>query len=440
MSSSNISALIIGRAKGPAESTYEFSLITNNRFKIKIGELLYYYWQDPSNEKHKVLCRVTSIEPVRLFPDEMLSDPEIDPRDLSEMIDYSPDTLEIYEIYVQIIGYYKDEKFKFVNPRSLPDPGQPIYLAEKEDLVKWINPREKTKPGSAFVGYLLSRLEEKIPIVLDVKSFVSTHLAILAATGQGKSYLVGVILEELLMGKNRGAIMVFDPHGEYTNFISAEDDDFFKGNEVDDGYHPVVNVYQPNQIKIRFSELSFSEIARLLEGLSDKMLNLFRRVYNKVEDNSPNGIVTLSNIKAEIEDIIESGTAGRDLSSYYGLSWRLDEFISSRKIISDSEHITLQEILQPGQLTVFNLSEMEERDQQVVASVFLNRVLRSRIRSVKGIIGSDDPDYLPYPVFIVLEEGHRFAPAMDSTTSKQILKTILSEGRKFGVGICLVSQ
>jgi len=43
-------------------------------------------------------------------------------------------------------------------------------------------------------------------------------------------------------------------------------------------------------------------------------------------------------------------------------------------------------------------------------------------------------------VFIILEEGHRFAPANEDSWSKEILKTILSEGRKFGVGICIISQ
>ena len=40
----------------------------------------------------------------------------------------------------------------------------------------------------------------------------------------------------------------------------------------------------------------------------------------------------------------------------------------------------------------------------------------------------------------MLEEAHRFAPHNGEAKSKSILKTILSEGRKFGIGVCLVSQ
>ena len=42
------------------------------------------------------------------------------------------------------------------------------------------------------------------------------------------------------------------------------------------------------------------------------------------------------------------------------------------------------------------------------------------------------------PIF--LEEAHRFAPAGASVVSTNILKQILSEGRKFGVGIGLITQ
>src|SRR5262249_37758550 len=47
---------------------------------------------------------------------------------------------------------------------------------------------------------------------------------------------------------------------------------------------------------------------------------------------------------------------------------------------------------------------------------------------------------LPFPVFVLLEESHRYAPAGQQVVSTNILKQILSEGRKFGVGIGLITQ
>ena len=53
--------------------------------------------------------------------------------------------------------------------------------------------------------------------------------------------------------------------------------------------------------------------------------------------------------------------------------------------------------------------------------------------------GDEDSD-LDFPVFILLEEGHRFAPADGEARSRGILSTILSEGRKFGIGVGIISQ
>jgi DNA helicase HerA-like ATPase len=49
-------------------------------------------------------------------------------------------------------------------------------------------------------------------------------------------------------------------------------------------------------------------------------------------------------------------------------------------------------------------------------------------------------NFLNYPVFTLLEEAHRFAPAGANVVSTNVLKQILSEGRKFGVGIGLITQ
>ena len=83
----------------------------------------------------------------------------------------------------------------------------------------------------------------------------------------------------------------------------------------------------------------------------------------------------------------------------------------------------------------------EDKDQQLIASALLNRILNSRIKITRNDASTiERGDFIDYPVFIVLEEGHRFAPNSGESYSKSILKTVLSEGRKFGMGVCLISQ
>jgi len=49
-------------------------------------------------------------------------------------------------------------------------------------------------------------------------------------------------------------------------------------------------------------------------------------------------------------------------------------------------------------------------------------------------------DQFEYPVFVFVEEAHRFIPAEGSTYSSGIIKKIAAEGRKFGVFIVLITQ
>jgi DNA helicase HerA-like ATPase len=89
---------------------------------------------------------------------------------------------------------------------------------------------------------------------------------------------------------------------------------------------------------------------------------------------------------------------------------------------------------------VLQLNEVDHREQQVVVATLLRRLLQARMETEKGQAGEKDETYLPYPAFVLIEEAHRFAPASGDLVSSQILKTILSEGRKFGVGVGLISQ
>ncbi|HYP51837.1 MAG TPA: DUF87 domain-containing protein, partial [Pyrinomonadaceae bacterium] len=73
----------------------------------------------------------------------------------------------------------------------------------------------------------MTRSDGEVPVVLSVKDVVSTHLAILASTGSGKSYTAGVLIEELMLPHNRAAVLIIDPHGEYHTLKSIEASDAF---------------------------------------------------------------------------------------------------------------------------------------------------------------------------------------------------------------------
>jgi len=123
-----------------------------------------------------------------------------------------------------------------------------------------------------------------------------------------------------------------------------------------------------------------------------------------------------------------------------GLLWRLKGALGNSHIFHDFENLELNELFRPGQCTIIQLNEIDRREQQVIVATLLRRVYQARMDTAKGKLERGDPSHLPYPVFCLLEEAHNYAPANADAVSSDVLKTILSEGRKFGVGIGLITQ
>ncbi len=436
------SDFLIGTVKGPGELPHEYLFITKNNDKTRIGEFVYYNAKDGETTR-KIIGTIKGRKLVRNLPDTFLADPDTPPALVSSLIGLDSDACEIYEIEVETIGYFSKTLSDFVNPRIPPNPGGPIRLATSAELSEMLSPRQKAEAGSAHLGSLLTREQGEVPVVLSVRDVVSTHLAILASTGSGKSYTAGVLVEELMNSYNRAAVLIVDPHGEYHTMLSIHGDSQFFG---DDGYKPEVKIFTPGKIKVRFSTLTEADVKYLLpEGTSDKMLYFLSQAFRRLTDNPMIkqklwGYHNLREAVVEQKYGDENSNNAGNVSSIEGLLWRLDSrFDKKHGIFSDSEHIPLQDLFAPGRCTVLELSDIEQHEQQVIVGTLLRRVNKARMMTVRKEVDSGE-NFLDYPVFALLEEAHRFAPAGASVVSTNILRQILSEGRKFGVGIGLITQ
>src|SRR5205085_2496588 len=442
MKANDMTDALTGTVKGPGERPHEYLFITADNRRARIGEFVYYTARDGSQER-RIIGNITERRLVRNLPDTFLSDPETPPSVVSSLIGLDGEGCELYEITVETIGFFHQGLGDFVNPRIPPEPGDPVFLASSETLADCLSPRHAGEVGSAHVGSLLTREAGEVPVVLSIKDVVSTHLAILASTGAGKSYTAGVLVEELMMPYNRAAVLVVDPHGEYDTLRSIEDDRRFADER--DGYKPEVKIFRHERVKVRFSSLTEADIKYLLpEGTSEKMLHFLSQAFRQLAATRQNELWGYHDLRDEVKAQKYDGDArgeASNASSIEGLLWRLDSrFDRPNSIFSDSEHIPLAELFRPGRCTVLQLSDIEQNEQQVAVATLLRRVNKARMMSVRGeaVAGSDNE--LRYPVFTLLEEAHRFAPAGQTVVSTNILKQILSEGRKFGVGIGLITQ
>jgi len=96
--------------------------------------------------------------------------------------------------------------------------------------------------------------------------------------------------------------------------------------------------------------------------------------------------------------------------------------------------MSLEAVVEPGKANVLKLGSVDEEVADVVASHYLEWLLRERKRFFAT------GDGYPVPVLVVIEEAHVLIPRDRSTLTKSVAARIAREGRKFGVGLCLVSQ
>jgi DNA helicase HerA-like ATPase len=439
--------IAVGTVKGPGERAGEFVFITTDNARTRVGEFVYYMAEAASADR-LILGAITERRLVRSLPDSFLADPSIPPASIAAMIGLEDEGAELFEVVVSVTGYFDRDLEDFVNPRIPPMPGQAVCLAPSEMLGSVLSPRRRGEQGAAHIGSLLTREAGEVPVVLSVKDVVSTHLAVLASTGAGKSYTASVLVEELMKPENRSAVLVVDPHGEYDTLQEIKQPEF-KEHFARDGYEPEVRILRPEKVKVRFDTLEFADICYLLQDLSEKMKhflgNAFRNVRNRVGKRGHYTFQDLMDAVAEQRYGDDDGDrGGGNASTIDALEWRLDNRFrgySKYQIFSDSEHNPLTELFKPGQCTVLQLVDVDQAEQQVVVGALLRRAIIARMATHKGEVPTaNDERHLPYPIFVLLEEAHRFAPSGQTVVSTNVLKQILSEGRKFGVGVGLITQ
>src|SRR5579884_667139 len=440
----------VGITKGPGESTHEYTFVSrDDEQELKNGEYVYYELSDqenPNAPSRRVLGRIIKRVPLKLYPDTFLAEPEIAPSQVAAMVGYDSRANELFELHVAIMGYYDAPTASFINPWIPPQSGKQIFLADDEMLSGILSRKRRGEPGSATVGSLLTRKPEAVPIVLSVKDVVSTHMAIIASTGAGKSYLASVVIEELMQPHNRACILIIDPHGEYGTLEQIANEPRFtaSGDGRGGGYRAGVQVYKPEQVKARISTLNMGDMRQLLPEMTEKQQYLLSRAMRKVRENRGEKLWGVADLKQAIKAVSrqkndEDSEGADDSSTVHALTWRVEQRFEHSFTFDDTQHLDLPEIFKPGQCTVLQLNEIDERDQQVIVATLLRRLNQARMDTERGKVHSGE-FYLPYPVFVLLEEAHHFAPGGVDVVSTAILKQVLAEGRKFGIGVGLISQ
>jgi DNA helicase HerA-like ATPase len=419
------SGTVVGTVEKPGDSADEFQFIVPNEIDVRTGEFVVYY-TIVEGDQRDVLARVTNTEQERGLPGDFLADPAVESEEIAGALGVPSDDIEIDRVTARTVGYFDEDLETFTNPRSLPDPGSRIHLADDEFLEEVLpNADWQSESGLAHVGWLLNRPAGDANVFLPIDDFSSTHLTILASTGSGKSYTASVIIEEMMRPQSRAAMLIFDPHGEYDTLPEMRKDEhasvFTEGD-----YTPDVNIVRPDEINIAIPDLNYGDLLALLDGPSDRMKYVLHEAWRNLQEESND--ISVHDIITECYNV-----DGEDSDTANALEWRLQRALG-RDLFVRAARDELTDLVAPGQVTMLKLNRLSEEDQQMLAAAVLRKLYEARERAMRG-----DDDRLDFPLFTLLEEGHRFAPD-GNARSLGILRTILSEGRKFGFGVGIISQ
>ena len=309
------SETVVGTVEKPGDSADEFLFIVPNEIDVRTGEFVVYDTV-VEGEQQNVLARVTNTEQERGLPGDFLADPTVDSEEIAGVLGVPSGDIEIDRVTARIVGYFDEELETFTNPRSLPNPGSRVHLADDEFLEAVLpNVDWQSDSGLAHVGWLLNRPAGDANVFLPIDEFSSTHLAILACTGSGKSYTASVIIEEMMRPQSRAAILIFDPHGEYDTLPDMRKPEHASVFD-DGGYKPEVNVIQPDEINIAIPDLNYGDLLALLDGPSNRMKYVLQEAWRNLQSESND--ISVRDIINECKSVDDddSGTAG-------ALEWRL---------------------------------------------------------------------------------------------------------------------
>jgi len=327
--------------------------------------------------------------------------------------------------YAEVIGF-RDKEGHLQAPRSPFEAGARIMLAH-EDLIRHVLGLHADKENGAYIGLLKGH---DLPVYLNIDSLVQKHICILAKTGGGKSYACGVLIEELL--KKKIPLVIIDTHGEYVSLGKPNKDKKDLKNMEKFGVKP--NDYS-NQI------VTYSPLAASGEGTVHLTLNGMnlegREILNLLQAklSGPQIAVLYQTIKElkefkkiySIRDIIEAVERSKSNARWNVIASL--ESLDSIGVFAEKGTAT-NELVQKGRCSIINMRGVPPDIQDVVVARLTGELFNDR-----------KAGKIP-PFLCVVEEAHNYCPehGVGRAVSSQMLRTVASEGRKFGMGLCVVSQ
>lgn len=337
---------------------------------------------------------------------------------------------------------------------------------------------------------------ESLGAKLDLNKLISRHCAIVGSTGSGKSNTVAILLESIAKREFKSSrILVIDPHGEY-NEVLKEQSKVYKINasQAENELYIPFWALPFNELTQIFSRnISDTHKEYLREKIVEKKIESIgingfdiepeivtadspipfslkqlwfdlddfeRQTYSeRANPNTTTDLITAGSSETLISNEYQPASAGggspflnnrakgilglldsiriklkdsRYKFLFYPGEWEPD---LTGKIDKDLDELLFGWLGETQPVTILDLSGIPSEIMVSISGTLLKIVNDTLFWGQNTLVGGRKQ-----PLLIVLEEAHNYLKAGENSISSRTVQTIAKEGRKYGVGLLLITQ
>jgi DNA helicase HerA-like ATPase len=340
-----------------------------------------------------------------------------------------------------------------------PTTGAEVHAIGSTDVARLF---DRFQSKGLTVGRLASH--PSLKVCLDPTSLFGRHSAILGQTGSGKSWTVASLVQKTVAVMPKAHIILLDLHGEYCWERAAK-----RHFAFDDA---VVRHVNARELEIPYWLMTYAELCDLLIDQTDYSAHNQTAVFREVLGSLRNaegiklGLVRttldtpvyfdLLALRESVEDrngLVTSESTGKPIKgpltgSFDNFLMRLDsrlndvryDFLLKPKSRNTSASLSglLRDFVGLGSkkaaVTVIDLSPVPFDVRPTVAA---------QIGRLAFEFNYWNPQYRDFPILLICEEAHAYIPRTAESQfagSRKSMERIAKEGRKYGVGLAVVSQ
>lgn len=352
------------------------------------------------------------------------------------------------------LGFVDNADGKFHKPRTIPSKFSTVEDPDAEDF------RFLTKQmGEIEVGLMRSGQDVIRDVAVRIPARVlPQHMGVFATTGMGKSNFMKTFCASCMKEKRFGLLIV-DPHGEYVSGGRSSIGEPTKGLVHYTGGKDGLAIftirhetdrkkYGMNRLSLEYDDFRIGDLSILydLSAAQQEIVEAFSSIEGK------DVIGFFRTIDPEIFPIrdpaatgIEEGSLAWKIRNSMGgpvrvLKGHIENIVNGNRAFFRTQGSSIPEIikyLHDNCVVLIDIPDMSERSELFVLSIITRRIMERHRSEARGF-GIDERHESTHQVLITIEEAQRVLSSGGSST--QVFRECAMEGRKFGVGLCVITQ